>query len=373
MKIIADKKIPYLKGVLEPYAEVVYKGGAEINKDDVKNADAMIIRTRTKCNRSLLDGSSVKFIATATIGYDHIDMAYCKENGIEWTNAPGCNSSSVQQYIASALLWLAVNKDFKLTEKTLGVVGVGNVGKKVVRLAEISGMRVLLNDPPRAREEGNCGFVSLETIINECDIITFHVPLNHEGADKTYHLIDEKTISRLSQKTILINSSRGEVIDNPALKNALQHKKINGAVLDVWENEPRIDPELLDAVEIGTPHIAGYSRDGKANGTAMSVQAISRFFGLGIDNWYPDEIEQPKEPIIAVDGQNKKHEQIIYELVRHTYDIKKDDQALRKNIHHFENLRGDYPVRREFSSYKVKTKNVDEQTKKWIKELNKNN
>ncbi len=369
MKIIADNKIPYLKGVFEPYAEVMYKGGAEINSDDVRDADALIIRTRTKCNGSLLDGSSVKFIATATIGYDHIDKEYCKANNIQWVNAPGCNSSSVQQYIASALLWLAVNEGIELKDRTLGVVGVGNVGRKVVRLAEIMGMRVLLNDPPRARKEGDCGFVSLDTIIDECDIISFHVPLNYEGTDKTYHLIDKKLISKLSQKTILINSSRGEVVDNPALKNALIQKNIDGAVLDVWENEPDIDPGLLQLVDIGTPHIAGYSRDGKANGTAMSVQAVSRFFGLGIENWYPEEIEMPKDPEIAIDGKDMDHKQIIYKLVTHTYDIKKDDQALKKNVDDFEKLRGNYPVRREFGSFKVKIKNLDENLISIIREL----
>ncbi len=359
VKIVADNKIPYLEGVLEDQAAIIYKKGADISTEDVKDADALIIRTRTKCDQSLLEGSAVKFIATATIGYDHIDQEYCKQKGIAWTNAPGCNSSSVQQYVASALLWLAVHKGFGLKSRTLGVVGVGNVGSKVVRLAETLGMRVLLNDPPRARKEGECGFVSLDTIIEECDIISFHVPLNKTGEDKTHHLVDEALINRLSPTTILINSSRGEVVDNNALKKALKQKTIAGTVLDVWENEPDIDPDLLQLVDLGTPHIAGYSRDGKANGTAMSVQAISRFFNLGLDDWYPATIEKLRKPVIVINGKQKTAEQIMYTLFTSTYNIEKDDENLRHNISNFEILRGDYPVRREFDSYKIKTENMD--------------
>ncbi|MFW6101887.1 MAG: 4-phosphoerythronate dehydrogenase, partial [Bacteroidota bacterium] len=244
MKIVADHKIPYLKGVLEPYAEIVYKPGPEISNDDVKDADALIVRTRTKCDEELLLGSSVKFIATATIGFDHIDQEYCRKKNISWTNAPGCNASSVQQYIASVLAILS-DSDFITGTPTLGIVGVGNVGSKVKKLARILDMNLLLNDPPRERAEGGTHWISFKEVIENADIITLHVPLNYEGEDKTYHMIDSGILEKIKQETILINTSRGEVVDNNALKHGLTNGSINTAILDVWENEPEIDRELL--------------------------------------------------------------------------------------------------------------------------------
>ena len=291
IKIIADSKIPFLKGVFENVAEINYLNPSDITHETVKDADALIIRTRTNCNAALLDNTNVKFIATATIGFDHIDTEYCKQNNITWINAPGCNSYSVKQYIASALLTIACKKNINLSEKSIGVVGVGNVGSKVARVAEIFGMKVLLNDPPLERREGKNNFVSIEQIISESDFITFHVPLIKDGIDKTYHMADESFFNKLKKKVILFNTSRGPVVKNIALKNAIIGGKIEAALLDVWENEPNIDLELLDKVEIATPHIAGYSADGKANGTSVSVRSVSEFFNLGIDkNWYPKEI-----------------------------------------------------------------------------------
>lgn len=218
MKVVADNKIPFLKGVLEPFADVVYKEGHLITNSDLKDAQALITRTRTRCNEELLAGTEIKFIATATIGYDHIDTDYCNKNGITWTNAPGCNSGSVYQYIASVLCTLAEKYSLNFPDISLGVIGVGNVGRKIVRLGELMGAQVYLNDPPRQRELGTCGFISLEGIIRESNIITLHVPLTMEGPDKTYHMVDEAFLKKLSPETILINSSRGEVVDNNALK-----------------------------------------------------------------------------------------------------------------------------------------------------------
>jgi erythronate-4-phosphate dehydrogenase len=208
LKIVIDDKIPFIKGVFEPFSEVLYLPGQKIEHRHVKDADAIITRTRTICNRELLDNTSVKFIATATIGYDHIDTSYCNENGIIWKNAPGCNSGSVMQYVASALASLAKKYNFSFQDRTLGVVGVGNVGKKIVRLGEALGMRVLLNDPPVMRR-GACGFISLEGILRECDIISLHTPLNLSGEDKTFHLFDENTFKKINPNTIFINTSRG--------------------------------------------------------------------------------------------------------------------------------------------------------------------
>lgn len=353
MKVVADDKIPFLKGVLEPYCDsVVYLPGGKISAEDVRDADAVITRTRTKCNEKLLAGSKVKFIATATIGFDHFDTAYLDAAGITWTNAPGCNSSSVKQYITSVLLNLAVDHGISLHGKTLGVVGVGNVGSKVAAAGKALGMRVLLNDPPRAEKEGTAQFVSLECIQSESDFVTLHVPLTGTGQDMTYHLADASFFRKMKTGAFFINSSRGEVCDNGALKVALLTKTIRGAVLDVWENEPEIDIELLRLVDYGTPHVAGYSTDGKANGSAMSIGALCQFFGLKLKDWYPANIPGPDKREAAVAVQDS-FERTMLEAVKLSYDVKDDRDRLLASPETFEKQRGDYPLRREFPYYTV--------------------
>lgn len=357
MKIIADDKIPFLRGVLEPFAEVVYMPGSKISRSDLTDTDGLLIRTRTKCNEALLHGTSVKFIGTATIGYDHIDTDYCDARNIKWINAPGCNSSSVQQYITAALLKLSVDEGFKLKNKTLGIVGVGNVGSKVEKIAGILGMKVLLNDPPRERKEGSDKFVSFDTILRESDIITLHVPLNRSGDDRTYHLISGEVFRSMGKKAWLINSSRGEVVDTESIKAALKNGLLAGAILDVWENEPDIDSELLSAAHISTPHIAGYSTDGKAKGTSMVVNSLCSFFKLPLTDWYPGNIPHPGNKVIEIDCSGKSDEEIIGEAVKVTYDIASDDTKLRQSPDTFEKQRGDYGIRREFQSYRIVTGN----------------
>ena len=272
MKIVADQDIPFLRGILEPFIDVEYIKGNQISQKHLLDADALIIRTRTKCNANLLKGTGVKFIATATIGFDHIDTVWCEKNNIRWTNAAGCNAGSVYQYVASSLVVLSQKYGFNFQDRSVGIIGVGNVGRKIVKLGEWLGMRVILCDPPRSRIEGTCGYVSLEGVIRECDIITCHVPLNLVGHDQTYHLINERILQKVNPGTIIINTSRGEVVDNIALKNELKSRsRLQASVLDVWENEPLIDKELVELVDIVSPHIAGYSADGKANATAMTV------------------------------------------------------------------------------------------------------
>lgn len=362
MKFIVDDKIPYIQGALEPYGEVLYLSGPKTTPEIAKDADAIITRTRTICNEQLLSGSSVKFIATATIGFDHIDTDYCEKAGILWTNAPGCNSKSVEQYIASALFVLAERKNVALKGKTIGVVGVGQVGSKVAKVCALFGMNVLLNDPPRSRAEGPEQFCSLEKIMQEADFITLHVPLNVQGEDATHHLADERFFKSLSKKPILFNSCRGEVLDSQAAKAALQNQLISGLVIDCWENEPDIDLDLLGMVDLATPHIAGYSKDGKANGTTMSIQALSRFFGLGIDDWKAQNVELPDNTQIEMDGSAITEEEMLSKVVLATYDIRKDDADLRKNPALFEKLRGDYPVRREYPVYTIHCRNVPKET-----------
>ncbi|MEW6005116.1 MAG: 4-phosphoerythronate dehydrogenase PdxB [Stygiobacter sp.] len=371
IKIIVDDKIPFLKGVLEPFASIQYLNYTQINNEVLKDADALIVRTRTKCDRNLLDGTNVKFIATATIGFDHIDTKYCKEKNIKWINAPGCNGGSVLQYFASALLNIAHKKNISLKEKTIGIIGVGNVGSKIEKFTRTIGMNVLLNDPPRERMEGSQKFVSLDYLIQNSDIITFHVPLNKDGIDRTFHLADENFFKKFNSPKILINTSRGEVIKTEALKNAVKQKKISSLILDVWENEPQIDNELLNLTDIATPHIAGYSADGKANGTAICINELNKFFNLGLnENWYPEEIPLPNNSIqIVVDCKDKSFQQIIYELINNTYKILDDDNRLRQSTETFEQQRANYPVRREFNFYKVKLLNGNNEIENIIKQL----
>jgi erythronate-4-phosphate dehydrogenase len=371
MKIVADDKIPFLKGALEPYAEVVYIPGKQINREILTDADALLIRTRTKCTENLLDGTRVRFIGTATIGFDHIDTHYCSKNKITWTNAPGCNSSSVQQYIAVTLLKISSEYHFNLKDKTLGIIGVGNVGSKVEKFARSIGMNVLLNDPPRARVEGKKKFHSLNTVLSESDIVTVHVPLNVVGEDYTYHLFNEESFRKFKKGAWFINTSRGEVTDTYALKKVLNSDRLGGAAIDVWENEPDIDLELMQMQQtfITTPHIAGYSTDGKANGTSMVVNSLTRFFKLPSENWYPKNVPLPASTYISIDCNKKPEEEIIREAVIHTYNIDEDNARLRLSPTDFEKLRGDYPLRREFTSYTVDLKDGTEKVRQILNEL----
>ncbi len=369
MKIIIDDKIPYIRGTFEGVADVVYLPGSKTTPEVVKDADAIVTRTRTICNEILLAGSAVKFIATATIGYDHIDTDYCDASGIKWTNAPGCNSKSVEQYIASTLMVLAERKNLDLKDLCIGVVGVGNVGSKVARVCNLLGMKVLLNDPPRERVEGSAAFVSLKQVMDEADFITLHVPLNMKGEDSTFHLGDEAFFSGLKKNPVLINSCRGEVVDTISVKTALQNGQISGFICDCWENEPDLDLELLAMTEIATPHIAGYSKDGKATGTQMSVHAISQFFNLGLESWQPTGVELPENPVFELDGTGMSEQEIVAKAILHTYDIRNDDSDFRKDPVQFEQLRGDYPTRREFPAFTILPKNIGKETLEILKKL----
>lgn len=336
MKVVIDNKIPYIREAMEALAdEVVYLPGKEITASVVRDADALITRTRTQCNRQLLEGSKVRFIGTATIGFDHIDTEYCREAGITWSNCPGCNAGAVEQYLHSVLLLLQQEKQVELKDACLGIVGVGHVGSHILSLAERLGMRILLNDPPRA-DRGEEGFVSLETLARECDIITFHTPLERNGEYRTFHLADRAFFHSLRKKPYIINTSRGEVVETEAILEALDKGLIGGAVLDVWENEPHINLELLDKVFIGTPHIAGYSADGKANATRMVLEAFCRFFGKEM-NFH---IAAPEQPHREYDSDERVRQLQMY----NPHD---DCDMLRAHPELFEQLRGDYVLRKE--------------------------
>ena len=354
IRIVADDKIPFLKGALEGVAEMIYLPGSQISKRDLLDADGLITRTRTRCDRELLEGTGVSVIASATIGYDHIDTAYCDVAGIEWTNAPGCNSSSVQQYVVSTLLYLACHRNLDLKKMTMGVIGVGNVGKKVKDAGEALGMKVLLNDPPRARQEGEDGFVTLEEMLKEADILSLHVPLNRGGDDNTFHLVNRDFIAMVRKGVALINTSRGPVVDEVALLEGIGNSDFSDVVLDVFEHETEIDSKLLNALTLATPHIAGYSVDGKANGTAMSVQTLSRHFGLGRDDWRPLVLPLPEQSELQGDASQDQERELLWDIYRSTYDVSSDDERLRRTPGSFEKLRGEYPLRREPSAYSVR-------------------
>ena len=323
MQIAIDPYIPFVRGLFEKYgAKVVYG-------DNINGCDAVIIRTRTRCDSAFLKNHSPKIIATATIGYDHIDVEYCHRHGIELVTAAGCNARAVAQWVFAALIALNVDNP---PEHTLGIVGVGNVGSVVDRIARSVGFRTLLCDPPRAAHEN--GFVTLDFLLENSTIVTLHTPLN----TTTRGMADESFFKKISREAIFLNSSRGEVVNERALLDS-GLKKI---ALDVWCNEPKIDRELLERVNIATPHIAGYSQQGKAMGSAIVVRAVAA--SLGIDellNWYPPEVE----PTMI-------NESLTWQQMRQTmcanYSILADDCALRKAPLQFENLRSNYHYRKEF-------------------------
>ena len=357
MKFVIDDKIPYIKGVLEQYGEVLYIPGKDIAPQHVNDADALIVRTRTKVNEALLKDSKIKFVATATIGFDHIDRDYLQKRGIPWTSCPGCNSESVGQYMTEVFIELAEKHSLDLQGMTLGIVGCGNVGKKVKIKAEAFGMKVLICDPPRAEKEGADGFSDLETLVKEADFLTLHVPLFMDGPLKTFHMADSAMFSQMKPSAFIMNTCRGEVINNDDLEKALKNGDIKGAVIDVWENEPDINLELLKLVDIATSHIAGYSADGKSNGTSMSVQAISKHLNLQHSDWFPDNVPMP-EKVIPVSKQGFEG---VKEAVRKTYNIFTDDKPLRDDPSTFEFNRGNYQLRREFHNYVIECQ--DSETK----------
>ncbi len=343
MKAVVDDKIPFIREAIEQIAdEVVFLPGQQISAADVHDADLLIVRTRTRCNRTLLQGSRVRFVATATIGFDHIDTAYLKEAGIAWSNCPGCNATSVGQYIRSCLILLKRETGMDLRRTTLGIIGAGHVGTAVKKAVEPLGVRILLNDPPREANEGRrpdeqtC-LHPLDELQNECDILSFHTPLTTVGPYATFHLADAAFLDKLARKPVLINSGRGEVVDNQALLQALNSGQASRAIIDTWENEPHISLPLLEKVYIGTPHIAGYSADGKANATRMTLQAVCRHFRIE----RPFSVEPPALPASFLPSADPE------ELALQLYNPQDDSRRLKEHPERFEELRGNYPLRRE--------------------------
>lgn len=335
MRVIADRYIPYLRGLLEERAEVDYIDPEDFTPERVKEADALLIRTRTRCDASLLQGSRVRFIATCTIGMDQFDLPWCASHGIATANAPGCNAPGVAQYVWSALLRAGIRPG----EHRVGIVGYGNVGRIVAEWGRAMGYEILLNDPPLLEsgfDDGKAAgvFTNLNRLLQESDVVTFHTPLIKNGPHPTYHLLDTNKISLLRQGAVIVNAARGPVTDTEALLKAREEKGAR-LIVDTWENEPMLSHKLLDATMYGTFHIAGYSRQGKERATRMAVEALCRHFALT-----PPDMVHLAPPYSLRDS-------VSAEEILRSYNPETDSRLLRENPQAFETMRDHYAFRDE--------------------------
>lgn len=358
MRFLVDRNIPLVRSAFQSLGDVEEVETSAITPQAVRACDVLVVRSETRVGRSLLEGSRVRFVATATIGTDHIDTDYLKNGKIAFASAPGCNSNAVKEYVVAALLHCSSVLGWRVKGKSLGVVGVGNVGSKVAAAAEALGMRVLLNDPPLARAGRGEGFVALKDLLN-ADAITLHVPLTRSGEDATFHHFDAGTFSAVKEGVLFINTSRGGVADTPALARAIATKQLSHTILDVWENEPSIDVALLKECTIGTPHIAGYSLDGRVNAVRIVREAVCRHFE--IDSSWDPALPSPPKTELEVDARPGHEEDVLHRIVRQCYNIASDDERLRHAAglpaeavgEYFAHLRRDYRIRREFQNVTV--------------------
>ncbi|WP_065370454.1 4-phosphoerythronate dehydrogenase PdxB [Kosakonia sacchari] len=354
MKILVDENMPYARDLFSRLGEVKAVPGRPIPVAELADADALMVRSVTKVNDGLLQGTGIKFVGTATAGTDHVDEAFLQQAGIAFSAAPGCNAIAVVEYVFSSLLMLAERDGFALQDRTVGIVGVGNVGGRLQARLEAFGVRTLLCDPPRADRGDDGDFRSLDELVQEADVLTFHTPLFKDGPYKTLHLADDALLSRLKPGTILINACRGPVVDNAALLQHLQAGQALSVVLDVWEPEPDLNVDLLNLVDIGTAHIAGYTLEGKARGTTQVFEAFSDFLGkrqqVALDTLLP----APEFSRITLHGP--LDQSTLKRLVHLVYDVRRDDALLRKvagTTGEFDKLRKNYLERREWSSLYV--------------------
>jgi len=360
MKIIADENIPFVSECFSSIGEVETVPGREIKPGVVADADVLLVRSITLVGDDLLTGSKVRFVGTATIGFDHIDTEYLSQNNIGFASAPGSNANSAAEYVIAALLNNAEQHSIDLEGKSIGIIGVGNVGSKVAKKCEALGMRLYLNDPPLQRQTGDSKYLPIENLF-DCDFVTLHTPLTFEGEDKTFHLADDKFFKSLKKGCIFINASRGGVVDSGALKAAIEESRLQAVVLDVWENEPNIDAELLEMVDIGTPHIAGYSLDGKIAGMIMIYKAACEYFGLEAKFDIDSFLSVPAIPELRINTQSVSEQDALLGIVEKIYDIKADDVRMRRMLEesamergkYFDSLRKTYPVRREFQNTQI--------------------
>lgn len=330
MKIIADKNIPFLDGRIHG-AELVKLAAQEINREMVKDTDALIVRTRTRCNKELLEGSDVKLVATATIGIDHIDLPWCKENGITVRNAPGCNAPGVALYVWASLL----RNGFDPENSTLGVIGCGNVGSIVAQWGKRLGAEVLVCDPPK-QEQGfsDHEYLPLEEVLLQSDAITLHTPLTYDGKHPTFHLIGNESLKKIKTRTYFINASRGETVDTPALIEAIENGTIKKAIIDTWEGEPNINQHLLKLADVATCHIAGYSVEGKQRATRMALEAVRDILGIDVD-------------LNGLAGPYKEPEILDRKRIMEYYNPQEMTKLLKANPCGFESLRNSYALHSE--------------------------
>jgi len=365
MLIVADENIPLLDAFFGDMGEIRRVEGRSLARDQLQDADILLVRSVTRVNRELLEGTRVRFVGTATIGTDHVDLEWLEEQGIRFAAAPGCNARSVAEYVLSVLSLYAERQGISDARSlTVGVVGAGNVGGTLARILERLGVKVLLCDPPRqdAEPDSTEVFVTLEQAL-ACDVVTLHTPLVHSGAHPTYHMISAAQLEALGSEQLLINTGRGEVIDSLALKARLQQAGAPLVVLDVWEHEPRVDPELAALTWLATPHIAGYSLEGKVQGTEMIYQALCRFLGLPVRKKAGQFLPEPPMSKVSFTG-NAAEDAALRIALRACYDPRQDDARFRLAMRgaedqrgeNFDRLRRDYPVRRECSSLKVQLK-----------------
>jgi erythronate-4-phosphate dehydrogenase len=362
MKIIVDENISFAEEAFSTLGQVQLSHGRDISNEILLDADALIVRSITDVNEKLLINTPVKFVGTATIGTDHTDKEYLLKNGIAFADAAGCNSHAVKEYVFTAIFKLCAKHGLSLTGKSIGIIGCGNIGSKVALVAESLGLKVYKNDPPLERESRYNEFCSLDEVL-ECDIITFHVPLNKGGRDNTVHLLDEEKLKRIKPGSILINSSRGPVVDNNALKKKLRNKNDLHVVLDVWETEPDFDTELLTLVEIGSAHIAGYSLEGKVNGTTFVYNALCKH--LNKDAVWIPELPEVKNASISI-NKNVGNELFFNNVFEYVYPITEDDKLMRKSLNdqidnvgrYFDLLRKEYRLRRELNNYQINAQNL---------------
>jgi len=362
MKIVCAKNMPLVREAFGTLGEPVVLEGRAIGPADVRDAALLAIRSTTMVDRALLDGSAVRFVGTATIGTDHMDIPYLERQGIRWCSAAGCNANSVSEYVTAALLCLAERHGLSLAGLTLGVIGVGNVGSLVVRKGRALGLRVLQNDPPKQAQTGAAEFVPLDALLAQSDIVTCHVPLERDGEHPTFHMADARFFEKCKPGCIFLNAARGAVVDTDALLAALAAGKVAHAVIDTWEGEPEFRPDLLERVDLGTPHIAGHSFEGKVFGTVMVYREACTFLGRTPDWSHEPLMPEPVVPELVVDAADATDESVLRQLVRRVYDIEADDRRLREGAGgdaaaraaHFDGLRKNYPMRREFRFTRVR-------------------
>lgn len=360
MKIIADANIPFVQECFSSIGNVEVFGGREITRAIVADADILLVRSITPVFADLLTGSNVRFVATATIGFDHVDVDFLRRQHIGFASAPGSNANSAAEYVIAGLLEIGKKHRMRLEGKSIGIIGVGNVGSRVAKKCEALGMQIFLNDPPLYRQTDDAKYLPIQGLFG-CDFITMHTPLTFEGIDKTFHLADRKFFESLKQGCVFINASRGGVVDSPALKAAIQSGRLKATVLDVWENEPKIDMELLKIVDIGTPHIAGYSLDGKIGGLIMIYQSVCEYFRIEPKFNTGNFLPEPEAKVIDLNQGFEDEQKALWDTVWKIYRIEGDDARLRQILNEpaenrgkfFDNLRKNYPVRREFQNTEV--------------------